>query len=97
MYIYTRMRAHTNIHTTNSLIPLQAKAEKEGFTLGKSSGSFKANSKALAELESTGIAKCLFNKDTGKVLGVHIIGIHASDLIQVLELLVYEALRYLSY
>jgi len=58
------------------------KAEAEGFELGKSSGSFKANSKALAELESTGIAKCLFNKDTGKVLGVHIIGIHASDLIQ---------------
>jgi dihydrolipoamide dehydrogenase len=60
----------------------KAKAEKEGFELGKSSGSFKANSKALAELEGTGIAKCLFNKDTGKVLGVHIIGIHASDLIQ---------------
>jgi dihydrolipoamide dehydrogenase len=60
----------------------KAKAEAEGFELGKSSGSFKANSKALAELEGTGIAKCLFNKDTGKVLGVHIIGIHASDLIQ---------------
>ena len=58
------------------------RAEKEGFTLGKSSGSFKANSKALAELEGNGMAKCLFNKDTGKVLGVHIIGIHASDLIQ---------------
>ena len=38
---------------------------------------------ALAELESAGMAKCLFNKDTGKVLGVHIIGLHASDLIQV--------------
>ncbi|EKX37705.1 hypothetical protein GUITHDRAFT_158568 [Guillardia theta CCMP2712] len=58
------------------------KAEAEGFTLGKSTGSFRANSKALAELEGTGMAKCLFNKDTGKVLGVHIIGIHASDLIQ---------------
>ena len=58
------------------------RAEKEGFTLGKSSGSLKANSKALAELEGNGMAKCLFNKDTGKVLGVHIIGIHASDLIQ---------------
>jgi len=58
------------------------KAEKEGFTLGKSNGSFKANSKALAELEGQGMVKVLFNKDTGKVLGVHIIGIHASDLIQ---------------
>jgi dihydrolipoamide dehydrogenase len=35
-----------------------------------------------ARPESTGIAKCLFNKDTGKVLGVHIIGMHAADLIQ---------------
>lgn len=58
------------------------KAEKEGFTLGKSNGSFKANSKALAELEGQGMVKVLFNKDTGLVLGVHIIGIHASDLIQ---------------
>ncbi len=69
IYIYIRERTLAHIHTTNELIRLQAKAEKEGFTLGKSSGSFKANSKALAELESTGIAKCLFNKDTGKVLG----------------------------
>ncbi len=38
---------------------------------------------ALAELEGTGIAKVLFNKESGEVLGVHIIGIHASDLIQV--------------
>jgi len=60
----------------------KAKAEAEGFTFGKSGGSFRANSKALAELESTGIAKVLFNKDSGEVLGVHIIGIHASDLIQ---------------
>merc|ERR1711966_10090 len=60
----------------------KAKAEAEGFELGKSSGSFRANSKALAELEGTGMAKCLYNKDTGKVLGVHIIGIHAADLIQ---------------
>lgn len=39
-------------------------------------------SQALAELEGGGMAKVLFNKDTGVVLGVHIIGIHASDLIQ---------------
>jgi hypothetical protein len=38
---------------------------------------------ALAELEGTGIAKVLYNKESGEVLGVHIIGIHASDLIQV--------------
>jgi len=58
------------------------KAEKEGWTLGKSTGSFRANSKALAELEGNGMAKVLYNKDTGKVVAVHIIGIHAADLIQ---------------
>jgi pyruvate/2-oxoglutarate dehydrogenase complex dihydrolipoamide dehydrogenase (E3) component len=30
----------------------------------------------------TGIAKVLFNKDTEEILGVHIIGLHAADLIQ---------------
>jgi dihydrolipoamide dehydrogenase len=70
--------------------------------MGKSVGYFKANSKALAENESDGIAKVyftflhitscfkssqinmqvLFNKKTEEILGVHIIGIHAADLIQ---------------
>jgi dihydrolipoamide dehydrogenase len=58
------------------------RAEKEGWELGKSQGSFRANSKALAEGEGNGMAKVLFNKDTGKVVSVHIIGIHAADLIQ---------------
>ena len=50
--------------------------------LGKSTGSFRANSKALAEGEGNGMVKVLFNKDTGKVVAVHIIGLHAADLIQ---------------
>eukprot|EP00587_Corethron_hystrix_P006058 CAMPEP_0113310214 /NCGR_PEP_ID=MMETSP0010_2-20120614/7951_1 /TAXON_ID=216773 ORGANISM="Corethron hystrix, Strain 308" /NCGR_SAMPLE_ID=MMETSP0010_2 /ASSEMBLY_ACC=CAM_ASM_000155 /LENGTH=529 /DNA_ID=CAMNT_0000165629 /DNA_START=135 /DNA_END=1724 /DNA_ORIENTATION=- /assembly_acc=CAM_ASM_000155 len=58
------------------------KAEKEGWELGKSTGSFKANSKALAEGEGAGIAKVLYNKGSGKVVAVHIIGLHAADLIQ---------------
>lgn len=58
------------------------RAEKEGWTLGKSQGSFRANSKALAEGEGAGMAKVLFNRDTGKVVAVHIIGLHAADLIQ---------------
>lgn len=58
------------------------KAIKEGWTLGKSQGSFRANSKALAEGEGQGMAKVLFNKETGKVVAVHIIGLHAADLIQ---------------
>ncbi|KAG7343191.1 dihydrolipoamide dehydrogenase [Nitzschia inconspicua] len=57
-------------------------AQKEGWTLGKSQGNFRANSKALAEGEGNGIAKVLFKKETGEVVAVHIIGLHAADLIQ---------------
>ena len=57
-------------------------AAKEGFELGAVRSYFKANSKALAELESDGLMKLLFNKSTGEVLGAHIYGLHAADLIQ---------------
>jgi dihydrolipoamide dehydrogenase len=43
--------------------------------------SFKANSKALAEKEGDGLAKLIYRVDTGEILGVHIIGLHAADLI----------------
>jgi len=57
-------------------------AAGEGFELGIVRSYFKANSKALAELESDGLLKLLFRKDTGEVLGAHIYGLHAADLIQ---------------
>ncbi len=57
-------------------------AIKEGFDLGIVRSYFKANSKALAELESDGLMKLLFRKDNGEVLGAHIYGLHAADLIQ---------------
>jgi dihydrolipoamide dehydrogenase len=57
-------------------------AAKEGFELGSVRSYFKANSKALAELESDGLMKLLFRKDTGEVLGAHLYGLHAADLIQ---------------
>ena len=60
----------------------KARADEQGFELGKAVGHFRANSKALAEGEGDGIAKVLFNKDTEQILGVHIIGLHAADLIQ---------------
>ncbi|GFE69545.1 hypothetical protein CFPU101_21550 [Chroococcus sp. FPU101] len=56
--------------------------EKEGFTVATAKTYFKGNSKALAEGETEGMAKVVYRKDTGELLGVHIIGIHASDLIQ---------------
>ncbi len=65
-----------------SELDAKALAEKEGFELGIVRSYFKANSKALAELESDGLMKLLFRKDTGEVLGAHIYGLHAADLIQ---------------
>mmetsp|Transcript_69182 Transcript_69182/g.193430 ORF Transcript_69182/g.193430 Transcript_69182/m.193430 type:complete len:525 (-) Transcript_69182:1098-2672(-) len=60
----------------------QERAEAEGWTLGKSVGHFRANSKALAENEADGVAKVLFKTETEEIVGVHIIGLHAADLIQ---------------
>ncbi len=59
----------------------QELAAKEGFTIATSKTYFKGNSKAIAEGETEGLAKVIYRKDNGTVLGVHIIGIHASDLI----------------
>lgn len=56
--------------------------QNEGFEVATAKTFFKGNSKALAEGETDGIAKVIYRKDTGELLGAHIIGIHASDLIQ---------------
>ncbi len=55
--------------------------EKEGFEVASVRTYFKGNSKAIAEGEADGVAKVIYRKDTGEVLGVHILGLHASDLI----------------
>jgi dihydrolipoamide dehydrogenase len=84
---YRSIPAATFTHPEISSVGLseadaRALAEKEGFELGTVRSYFKANSKALAELESDGLMKLLFNKATGEVLGAHIYGLHAADLIQ---------------
>ncbi len=56
--------------------------KEEGFTVKSVRSYFKANSKALAEGESDGLAKIIYRQDTGELLGAHIMGLHASDLIQ---------------
>ena len=60
----------------------QELASAEGFEIASVRTYFKGNSKALAEGESDGLAKVIYRKDTGEVLGAHILGLHASDLIQ---------------
>ncbi|OAY27669.1 dihydrolipoyl dehydrogenase 2, chloroplastic isoform X2 [Manihot esculenta] len=57
------------------------KAETEGFEVSVAKTSFKANTKALAENEGEGLAKLIYRPDTGEILGVHIFGLHAADLI----------------
>jgi dihydrolipoamide dehydrogenase len=57
-------------------------AEAEGFAIATARSYFKGNAKALAEGESEGIAKIIYRADTGELLGAHIIGLHAADLIQ---------------
>jgi dihydrolipoamide dehydrogenase len=84
---YRSIPAATFTHPEISSVGLseadaKALAEQDGFELGAVRSYFKANSKALAELESDGLMKLLFNKATGEVLGAHIYGLHAADLIQ---------------
>ena len=57
-------------------------ADAEGYEVAVVRSYFKGNAKALAEGETDGIAKVIYRKDTGEVLGVHIFGLHAADLIQ---------------
>ncbi|MGF1459892.1 MAG: dihydrolipoyl dehydrogenase [Leptolyngbyaceae cyanobacterium] len=57
-------------------------ADEHRFEIATVKTYFKGNSKALAEGESDGLAKVIYRKDTGEILGAHIIGLHASDLIQ---------------
>jgi dihydrolipoamide dehydrogenase len=56
--------------------------KNEGFEVATARSYFKGNSKAIAEGEGDGMAKVVYRKDTGELLGAHIIGLHASDLIQ---------------
>lgn len=53
----------------------------QGFEVASVRTYFKGNSKAIASGETDGIAKVIYRLDTGELLGVHILGAHASDLI----------------
>ena len=59
------------------------RAEKEGYAdkVAVAKTYFKGNSKALAELEGDGMGKLIYRRDTGAILGVHLLGLHAADLI----------------
>ena len=84
---YLSIPAAAFTHPEISYVGMTEPAAKElgkaqGFEVGSVKTYFKGNSKAIAEGETDGTAKVIFRKDTGELLGVHIFGLHASDLIQ---------------
>ncbi|MBW4577311.1 MAG: dihydrolipoyl dehydrogenase [Aphanothece sp. CMT-3BRIN-NPC111] len=83
---YHSIPAAAFTHPEISFVGMTESAAKElgqveGFEVGTVRSYFKGNSKAIAEGEADGMAKVIYRQDTGEVLGVHIIGLHASDLI----------------
>lgn len=58
----------------------QCKAEGVDYKAGKAM--FGANGKAMALGEAVGLAKILYNPTTGSIYGAHVLGPHASDLLQ---------------
>lgn len=59
----------------------EEEAKAAGYQVITGSFNFRANGKAAAIGEKDGSAKIVADEDTGAILGVHIVGPHASDLI----------------
>lgn len=59
----------------------EKEAQEKGFTVKTSKFPFSANGKALSMGETDGLVKVVADEATGKILGMHILGPHADDLI----------------
>ena len=59
----------------------EAEANKKGFNIEKGSFPFKANGKSVAAGDTAGMVKLIFNSDSKELLGGHIIGHDATELI----------------
>lgn len=59
----------------------QQKAEAAGFQVAIGNFPFRSLGKSKAEREVTGGVKVIADKKTDKILGVHIVGAHATDLV----------------
>lgn len=59
----------------------EPQAKAEGYSVGTVRTYFGGNSKAIASGETDGLVKIIFDKATGELLGTHIFGPHAADLI----------------
>jgi len=60
----------------------EEQARQQGHDVRVGKFPFRANGKALAQGEHDGFVKIVASSEHGQVLGVHIVGPHASDLIQ---------------
>jgi len=60
---------------------LEQEAKEQGIAYSKSRFPFTASGRALAMGDTTGLVKMICEQETKKVLGLHIMGPHASDLI----------------
>lgn len=59
----------------------QEQAEAAGFNIRVGKAMFRSNGKALAEGEPEGLVKVIIDADNDRILGCHIVGPHAADLI----------------
>jgi dihydrolipoamide dehydrogenase len=64
----------------------EAQAKEQGLKYKVGKFPFSANGRALTKGEAYGMVKILADEETGKVLGAHILGPQASELIQTLTL-----------
>jgi dihydrolipoamide dehydrogenase len=60
----------------------EAKAKEAGFDIRVGRFPFMANGKAIALGEPEGLAKTIFDKKTGQLLGAHLVGAEVTELIQ---------------
>ena len=64
----------------------EAQAEAAGYNVKIGKATFRSNGKALAEGDAEGMVKVVIDADTDRILGAHILGLHAADLIHELSL-----------
>jgi dihydrolipoamide dehydrogenase len=60
----------------------EAQAKEKGYSVDVGRFPFQANGKAIALGETAGMVKTIFDKDTGRLLGAHMIGAEVTELIQ---------------
>ncbi|GAB4211761.1 MAG: dihydrolipoyl dehydrogenase [Synechococcales cyanobacterium] len=59
----------------------EPQAKQEGYAVATVRTYYGGNSKAIASQETDGLVKLIFDKNSGELLGAHILGSHAADLI----------------